>query len=156
MLDVRQFRDSVVDPTLVDLGLYSKAASNLLLGTALQESKLKWLRQLGNGPARGLFQMEPATHNDIYAHYLRYNSELEKRVLRLTAALPSQVEQLETNLAYSCAMARVHYWRRPEPLPAAEDIEGLAGYWKRFYNTHLGAGTTEEFVRAWRKHAEGI
>ena len=42
-------------------------------------------------------------------------------------------------------MCRVHYYRAPTKLPEAEDLDGLAHYWKKYYNTELGAGKPEEF-----------
>ena len=39
MIDIDQFKEYVIDPTLETLGLYSVAASELLLGTAIQESR---------------------------------------------------------------------------------------------------------------------
>ncbi len=49
-------------------------------------------------------------------------------------------------------MARVHYLRVPEPLPAPGDIEGLARYWKAHFNTPAGAGTPAGFVANWRRY----
>ena len=48
-------------------------------------------------------------------------------------------------------MARIHYLRVPEALPAADDVVGLAAYWKRYYNTELGAGTVEKFVESYQR-----
>ena len=53
-----------------------------LLGTARVESDLRHRRQIG-GPALGLFQMEPATHNDIWESYLKYRAQLAERVQKL-------------------------------------------------------------------------
>ena len=51
--------------------LVSQEAENLLMGTAAQESALgEYIRQLGNGPALGIFQMEPETFDDIVRNYL--------------------------------------------------------------------------------------
>ncbi|WP_157098735.1 hypothetical protein [Novosphingobium rosa] len=67
MYNASVFRTNVVDVALKTIGMYSAAASDLLLGTAVHESGgFRWNRQLGNGPARGYFQMEVATHNDIW------------------------------------------------------------------------------------------
>ena len=55
---------------------------------------------------------------------------------------------LDTNLAYATAMARMLYWRKPEALPAADDIPGLAAYWKRHYNTAAGRGKPADFAQA--------
>ncbi|MBF0169316.1 MAG: hypothetical protein HQL45_17000 [Alphaproteobacteria bacterium] len=148
-----QLRDTVIVPTLDYLGLSSPVAVNLVLGTAIQESGCgTYLRQLGQGPAMGIFQMEPATENDIWANYLRYKLDLSERLQALLAVMPARTAQLATNLAYAAAMCRVHYLRQPDPLPKdANDIEALGRYWKRFYNTSMGKGTADEFVRNWTK-----
>ena len=69
-LDVNQVRLYVVRPALQEIGLWSQVAENLVLGTAVTESRLKYLKQLGKGPALGIFQMEPFTHNDIWRTHL--------------------------------------------------------------------------------------
>lgn len=63
-------RDLIIRPTLVEMGHYSPAAEALLLGTAAHESHGgRYLSQI-RGPARGIYQMEPATHDDLWRHYL--------------------------------------------------------------------------------------
>ena len=146
MLNILQFRMNVVRPVLEAISGHSMAAENLVLGTALQESNLHYLRQLAEGPARGLFQMEPATHDDIWDNYLAYRNELAGQVSAFLVPGRDRVEQLVWNLGYACAMCRVHYQRVPEPLPDATDIQGLAAYWKRHYNTAQGKGTIQEFA----------
>lgn len=156
MLNVPQLREYVIRPTLIHLGLYSPAAENLLIGTALQESHLTYIDQLapGPGPAYGLCQMERATHDDIWEHYLRFNPALKVRVEQMIAPWPSdRLFQMHTNNGYAFGMARVHYLRVPAPLPAADDVVGLARYWKRYYNTLKGKGTVDEFVENYRHAA---
>ena len=148
-IDPRQLLDLVVRPTLLHLDLLSPAAEQLVLGTAAQESKLCYLKQLGLGPAVGLWQMEPATERDLWENFLAYKPELRAKVEALLAPEPSRTQQLATNLAYGCAMCRVHYLRKPAALPDAADIQGMARYWKLHYNTPLGRGTINEFVRSW-------
>lgn len=65
MLNIAQFRTNIVRPTLEGIGAHNRAAENLVLGTGLQERDLHYLRQLNDGPARGIYQMEPTTHDDI-------------------------------------------------------------------------------------------
>lgn len=151
MLNVQQFRLNVVRPVLQDIGAHSQAAENLVLGTALQESNLHYLRQLGDGPARGLYQMEPATHDDIWDNYLTFRAELRGRVSSFLVDGRERTEQLVWNLAYATAMCRIHYMRVPHPLPAATDIPGLAAYWKQHYNTPQGKGTVAEFAEKFDK-----
>jgi len=129
-LDVEQFRTIVVRPTLRFLDPeipYSEAAELLMVGTAMQESRLRFLDQLtpGPGPAYGLFQMEARTHAD----HIRWldrpeNAGLRAKVEMLLGDKPDRLLQLRTNLAYACAMSRVHYWRVREGLPEAADARG--------------------------------
>lgn len=146
-----QFRSDIIAPTLRQIGYWSESAEALLLGTALVESGLQFTRQQGGGPALGYFQMEPATHDDHW-HYLDNRRPELAISLRNIAGYNGQppAETMVNNAAYACAMARVHYMRIPERIPPANDIDGLASYWKRYYNTANGAGTVEKFKAAWQ------
>ncbi|SLN12359.1 hypothetical protein [Oceanibacterium hippocampi] len=158
MLDVDQFRSSVVVPVLTALGLNSPAAQNLLLGTAAVESRFRYLRQLNGGPALGLYQMEPTTERDIWDRFLAYRSRLRSMVRGFLVGegpSPERHLQLIWNLAYATAMCRVHYFRVAEPLPAADDAEALGHYWKLHYNTRAGAGDVGGFVSAYRRLVRG-
>ena len=145
MLDREQFRQLIINPVLLNLNLYSEAAAQLLIRTAVQESRLTYIRQLGGGPALGVYQMEPATHDDIWENYLEYRTELADLVEKW--ARVATPHEMIGNLYYATAMCRVHYLRAPQALPDAEDLHGQARYWKTWYNTPLGAGTVEEFVK---------
>ncbi|MFG6485445.1 hypothetical protein ACG04R_02105 [Roseateles sp. BYS78W] len=144
------FRDDIITPTLQAIGLHSDAAVELLLGTALQESKLVYRTQIGGGPARGLFQMEMATHDDIFDNYLKYRSTLRNAVLQLKSAPDADAEEeLTNNDAYAAAMARVLYKRAPAALPSAGKLSDMAAYWKQYYNTLFGAGTVSQYMNSW-------
>ena len=160
-MDYKQLLDNVITPTLRKIGFHSVAAEQLILGTIAQESRAKYLRQFNNGPARGLIQMEPATHKDIYLNYLAYRDEIAKKLEGLLTSdeldMNLEVSRKEAidnvadnslvfNLAYQVAMCRIHYLRTPEALPEANDLGSMANYWKKYYNTELGAGTVEEFI----------
>jgi hypothetical protein len=145
-LDVAQFRTVVVTPTLRALDLWSPSAEALVLGTAVHESRLTYLRQIGGGPALGLYQIEPATHADLYRSYLDARAELKTRAMRLLAPSPDSDAQLATNLAYATAVCRLLYFRAPAPLPASDDVDGLAAYWKAHYNTPAGKGAAAEWA----------
>jgi hypothetical protein len=157
-------RELVIRPAMRRLGLWSEAAEELLMGTAAQESLLgRYLAQMGPstgsgeayGPALGIFQMEVATHDDCWNNYLVYRGDLAAHLLKVCVPKLSRVEQLVWNLQYAAAMCRVQYHRFKEPLPEAHDVPGLAGYWKRYWNTERGKGTTEEFVRNYTAMVEG-
>lgn len=155
MFNVVQFRTEIIEPTLKHLGMYSEAASNLLVGTAIQESGLSALRQMEDGPALGVYQIEPNTHADVWGNYLKYRSDLSAKITHLSASLPVLEQQLVTNLSYATAIARIVYYRRPESLPGDKDIDGLAQYWKSHFNTHKGAGIASEWASKYRKYGNG-
>jgi len=144
---------NVIYPVLKYLGLdrYIEAASQLLLGTIAVESNMgQFTRQIGGGPALGICQMEPATHDDIWDNFLLYRMQLAKKVLKIEP--DRSPESLVINPQYAVVMARLQYYRSPYPLPKANDIEGMAKMWKKVYNTPLGKGTVEKFIEKYNKY----
>lgn len=134
-----------IQATLTPLGLYSADAEELLMATCAQESLLGTYRSQVGGPARGIFQMETADHDDIWTNFLAYHFDLAAAVRGLSGQLSPTATDLVNNDAYAIAMARVHYARKPGALPAATDLAGLFHYYKQWYNTPLGAATQAEF-----------
>lgn len=139
----------------------------LLLGTAAVESDMRHRVQIGGGPARGLFQMEPGMTGalDIFVNYLIYQNTQHRQELwhNLTSIwlgldsvpyfTPSEEDleyHLEHNDPFACAMARAKYLRVKAAIP--KTVAGLASYWKSFYNSILGKGTVEKFMEAWKHH----
>ncbi len=112
MLNIPQFCANIVRPTLEAIGAHNRAAEDLVLGTALQESNLRYLRQLNEGPARGVYQMEPATHDDIWENYLAFRAELSGRVSAFLAPEQDRVDQLVWNLAHAVDLDRGAHRRR--------------------------------------------
>jgi hypothetical protein len=142
-IDPKQLRELVIVPVLRQLRLYSIEATSLVLGTAMHESHLTYLKQVGTGPALGLWQMEPATHDDIWANFLKYRTDLAGVLTYVAGDKTPTADHMVGNLWYACAMARMQYRRVPGPLP--ENNPGdLAAFWKQHYNTPLGAGTVEQ------------
>ena len=148
-LHPEQFRRLVIRPTLQGLGLWSPAAERLLLGTAVVESGLKFLTQHGDGPARGVYQIEPATADDLAKNWLTFRPRWAHKLAAFASEQPSN-GQLVSNLAYATAVARLIYYRRPEALPDPENLRGLADYWKAHFNTTAGKGDPAKFVSMMR------
>jgi hypothetical protein len=144
-VNLDNLRELVIRPALQYIELWSQAAENLVLGTALVESNAEYLHQV-KGPALGLWQMEPATHDDIWENFLKYNGTLRDWLDEITtpAHITLGASEMIGNLYYGAAMCRLHYRRVAEPLPAAKDPEAMAAYWKAHYNTPLGKGTVEK------------
>lgn len=146
-IDLGQLKELVISPTLMVLApaitrLDSPWAINQVAGTALVESGCQYLHQLGGGPALGLWQMEPATHDDCWTNYITFNNTL-KIIMQSIAGVSSPSSTLMiTNLAYAAAMCRIKYWRSPLPAPAATDAVGCAQYHVTVYNAGGKANVT--------------
>jgi len=157
MIDTAQFRVLIVRPALKYLEPqipYSRVAEDLLVGTAMQESLLTYVHQVGGGPALGIFQMEPITHRDLRVNYLGYRPDLYKKINMLAASRwngPVPADEMIANVTYAAAMCRAHYWRDKMPLPDEGDIHGLGKMWKVVYNTGLGKGSIDEFIHNYSK-----
>ena len=156
-MDKSQLITEVIRPALSELSAYnanmkSPKAEELLANIVAHESKGgEYLRQLGGGPALSIFQVEPATHLDVWDNFVLPRPSLRKILLKMASngfRLNSHEfdEELIFNLRYASAIARIVLWRSPEPLPAANDIIGMAHYWKNNYNSVHGKGTVERFI----------
>lgn len=147
MLNINQFRELIVKSSLNDLLLYSKEAEELMIFTCAVESLGgTYLRQV-KGPALGIYQMEPETHNDIWQNYIYYQTPLKMRFLTNfnIIRMPDESRMIY-DLRYATAMARIHYSRITERLPNADDENAIWEYYKKYYNTEKGAATKDESI----------
>lgn len=126
--------------------LYSRDAEELLIATAAHETFLGYFLYQEGGPALGIYQMEPKTENDLWNNFIYYK-------LNIRNILPDPIEaDLEYDLKYQTIMARLLYYRVPEDIPNWKDLEGIARYWKKWWNTPKGKGTIEDFKRNYRTY----
>jgi hypothetical protein len=152
----------VIKPVLSALNIPNGA--NLLLGTAAVESGMGMYFKQINGPALSPWQIESKTAYDIEYRYLPEfkpdlvpildGLKLKNQTFFITElSIESQSKNLELygNLYYACAIARLLYLSKPEQLPDEEDVEGMASYWKKYYNTKLGRGYEKDFIYAFER-----
>lgn len=136
------------------MGMYSKSAEELLMLTAAVETNLgEYIKQI-NGPARGIFQVEPLTYNDIMYRWLPSASDdMRNKVEAFEKAFVGMcnADTMVYNLKYAIIVTRLFYYRVPKPLPAHDDVHGLATYWKNHYNTKAGKGTVAKAVEKYKK-----
>lgn len=157
LIKPEHLREYIVQPTLEAMGefnpkLNTDAAVELLLGTAAQESDLGFFLHQGfDGGGLGIYQIEAATHEDVW-RYLRRPENEELGNIILTFTSQADDKSLIGNLHYATAIARVKYWMRPEPLP--ETIDQQAIYYKAFYNTASGAATPQEYVASYERFVD--
>lgn len=153
-----QLLDLVIRPTLdymadaSGLPLNSDAAAFLLLGTAAVESKLGHYLHQVKGPALGIYQIEPRTFEDMMT-WVALSDQRQAAIKPFIASKPyPHVKQVCGNLFLATAASRLYYWRVTKPLPASDDLPGMAHYWKDYYNTSAGKGTPDKFIQAWLEH----
>lgn len=148
MLNIVQFRELIVKSTLNDLLMYSENAEELMVFTCAVESLGgTYIKQL-NGPALGIYQMEPETYNDIWQNYIKPNGKLTMMFLtnfHITFMPPE--EMLIHDLRFATAMTRLFYARVKSPLPFAKDIDAIWTYYKLYYNTTLGAAEKDSAIQ---------
>ena len=120
-----------------------EAYTNLLLYTALIESNMGiYTKQRGSGIAKGIFQMELATHTSLWRVYMPRNPNWSKTIKTLKGGTVKGIHQLETNLQYSIACAYMLYKWRCKTAPS-NSWEQIAQYHKKYYNTYKGKSCPE-------------
>jgi hypothetical protein len=140
--------------------MYSPEAENLIFGTGLVESNYDYLKQWNNGVARSWWQIEPGMTGalDTIVNYLDYRKNLLGKCAVAAKVAPFYfrvgVEEeevrdlLEINISYAIIMCRLKYRRVPKKLE--KTVEGMAHYWKKYYNSDLGKGDPEEFIEKYK------
>lgn len=145
MFNIAQFRELIIKSTLNDLMLYSEDAEELLIFTCAVESMGGTFLHQVNGPALGIYQMEPATYNDIWQNFIKKSGPLSLKLFSNFDVnhMPSE-ERMIYDLRFATAMARIHYLRVKEPLPNCKDVDAIWDYYKKYYNTSKGAANRFE------------
>jgi len=153
-VDNTQIKNLIKD-VCVQLGeKYAKAeALDIVYATGLVESKYEYIEQIGAGPARSFWQVEPETAVDNCKNFISVRPELMQRAADILGIDPYHFIDpqpdnwdwiLRTNIAAGVLHCRIKYWRVPEAIEPSP--EGLAKYWKQHYNTVEGAGSVEHFL----------
>lgn len=152
--------DEAIVPALnalgLDRGTNLLTASRLVLGTAAHESEGFKFRHQIHGPALGLFQIEPATHVDLYVNFLAFRPAMEGDLSPLLRPGVPAVDQLVDNDPYAAAVCRLVYYRAKPPLPTdPEDVAALAAYWNEWYNRNPLKGTDDQFINDYHRYVGG-
>lgn len=155
-IDCFQLKEYVIRPALNSIGLSSDVAINLLLGTAAQESSLGTYivqgKTLDNNDALGIFQQQRSGYDYIWNVIISNNVALRTKIkLFLGYEGKPNFSRLMTDHALAAIICRLFYFDVKEPLPTSPEIMALALYWKRYYNTSQGAGTTQQFMSNYQK-----
>ena len=154
MFNSQQLREYIIRPALQAIHMYSEGAEELLIATCAQESLGGTYLHQSKGCALGIFQMEPATHDDIWNRFCMQEgkegkelSSLGYQVLkgcRFVTPVPADV--MVHNLFYATMMARLFWLRSSEVVLNTKDINNLWFPYKKYWNTEHGAATKVEFL----------
>ena len=138
----------IINWSLNNLDMNSEDVSVLVFRTGMAESGYRHLSQMGSGPAVGFFQVEPATIDDTWNNYAVYRKPIMD-ILKDMGFDPNNSKiSVMSSIALQAAFCRLKYRRDRLPIPPAEQLCAQAAYWKRVYNTVLGKGSVEHFVKA--------
>lgn len=140
MLNPEQLLELIIKPALYELQLYSDDAAELLLFTCAVESNGGHFLKQVNGPALGIYQMEPETYTDIWANFIVHKQSILSMFAHNFSimTMPSE-DRLIYDLRFATAMTRLHYRRVNEPLPSKDDVNAIWEYYKKYYNTIKGS-----------------
>lgn len=144
MLAANAFRTMVVRDTLKQLGDWSMAAEDLLVGTAIQESGLG--QNLKSGRFLGIYHISPQTHQTVWDKYLIDQPDLASHIRGLAGQrsfLNNPHQELTANLNYATAIAWMVYKRHNLLLPEDSDIVALAKIWHRYFHAKASASVAD-------------
>ena len=151
---------------------YRFATAKLLFGTAAQESALKWERQRsprwdGKVGAFSKWQLEQASILLTLTNLQRKPGRLAKATMFLfddTRATSTWIKlpldtilwmlRMNDNDYLGVLLCREHYRRISNLIPF--DLEDQARYWKQWYNTSAGKGTTAEYLHNWKHYCASV
>jgi hypothetical protein len=132
-MPLSQVLREIIDPglALLPMAMDTPKARLMLLTIGRQESRFRYRRQTGNGPARGFWQFERdggvkgvMTHPATTAHAHRACAEQGVPWER-----PNVWAALETDDLLACAFARLNLWWAPGKLPEIGDHQAA---WKLY------------------------
>lgn len=140
---------------------YAEYTADLLFGTGAAESKYMHRRQLGysiheQGGAWGLWQMQVNALTDCFT-FLRRNDMVATKVEQFIGSKLEGILLIDLDQAiklvhswdrFAVAMARIHYFQDPEPIP--DTHEGRAAYYVRVYNRG-GKANIQKYLRAYEQ-----
>lgn len=127
-MELNQVRRSIIEPalSLLPAKMTSPKAVAMLLGIGLQESHFEYRRQLGNGPARGFWQMERGGGvHGVLTH--QASAKLAAGICAKRGVEPTDMavwSAIELDDVLAAALARLLLWTDPQPLPVLGDFAG--------------------------------
>ena len=149
-MDKEQLRELIVRPTLKEIphGESYEAVLAIMMIIAHESLRGHYLKQTHNGPALGLGNMEPLTHDDTWRHgdsiwrnagLLNIITPYEER-----NAIHPKPERMIYDLRYAVFMMRQRLFMKREKLP--KSLIEMSKYLKKFWNSTKGAADGSSYA----------
>ena len=123
----------------------NNTADDLLWETAAAETDLGDAIDNTWSTGVGLFQFDPVAFNDVKERTPKHIKDLIREHWGIDLDRAT-INDLRWSPLVSTIFARLKYRLIPEEIPTT--IEERAEYWKKYYNSQLGAGTVEHYIRS--------
>lgn len=151
MFDINQFRDDILTPTLGGLQINEPGYKELLVFTcAVETYGGTYIKQI-NGPALGIYQIEPTTFSELWHNYvIRQPQIVNLMSLNLNINRLPSPNDIMTNLTLATALCVLYYKWRKAPIPETTP-ESLWAVYKEFYNTYEGKAEEVSAIKAYKK-----
>lgn len=151
MFNITQFREFIVAPALNAIQIRSKEFIELLVFTCAVESAGGTYVKQVQGPALGIFQMEPNSFTDLWVNYVIRKPEICNALsLNLGVHRMPQPDEMISNLLLAAALCGLFYQRfKVDPKDMTEDT--LWTLYKTHYNTDAGKAERDPSIKAYRK-----
>jgi hypothetical protein len=152
MINPSQLRDLITRVLKEIPSGYSNDAVELLMMIAAHESKLgTYLKQV-DGPALGVFQIEPATHDDTWMN--GDSCEINASHFGYIWEGESTADKLEYDLQYQIFIARQKLFMISEPIPPSNMDDDMSEYCKKYWNTESGKADAFDYFNAYLDYCE--
>jgi len=133
---------------------YQKSIFYLIWGTVAVETRCSTYKDKTRGYAgEGLTQFDKIPFSDIK----KRTSSSTRNTIASKFAMDLKKwkwENLSFNDSKALIMSFCFYKLVREKFPAPYSAQAHAKYWKKYYNTVLGKGTTEKYVAAFKKYCD--
>lgn len=134
----------------LSLGADKNHLRALLRETAITESNYGKTPDFTPNSGKGVFQIDKIGFQDA----INQNSNIKSQVLKLgynLDLLDYAKPEVTQDVVLNTLIARLLYYKKPGSIPSTR--EGRAAYWKKYYNSILGAGTIQAYLNRSEKLA---
>jgi len=135
MIDFKQIKKLIIEPTLKKLNLGSIEFEQLLMHTLEAETNYGCFLKQKEGDCLGVFLMHPNLHSEIWHVFLPNRNDLMTIVSSVfnIYRVPDQ-NRLIYDLQYATLMAALHYARNESLVRNLSSMTQVKAHYKNFWN----------------------